>query len=233
MLLPVLSKAKARAMQASCGSNLRQLSIAWTMYATDNGGRLVESYPYDNPNVWVRGDMTKESEATNTALIQAGKLFSYNQNVSIYRCPTDRGTSVDGQRLRTVRSYSMNSFMGARDPSLPPIPTTASPSYIPFFAKESDLALHNASELFVLIDEDERSINDGFFITDPSAHIWFDFPTIASHRHRFSYTISYADGHAKAWKLSDPRTRQVVRNSTEQANNPDLQHLARSATVPK
>jgi len=80
LLLPVLSKAKARAMQASCSANLRQLGYAWQMYAIDNGGRLVESYPNnDNPNVWVKGDMTKPTEATNTSLLEAGKLYSYHK----------------------------------------------------------------------------------------------------------------------------------------------------------
>jgi prepilin-type N-terminal cleavage/methylation domain-containing protein/prepilin-type processing-associated H-X9-DG protein len=37
MLLPALAKAKARAHQAQCTSNLRQLSIAFEMYTGDNG----------------------------------------------------------------------------------------------------------------------------------------------------------------------------------------------------
>lgn len=233
LLLPVLSKAKARAMQASCSANLRQLGYAWQMYAIDNGGRLVESYPNnDNPNVWVKGDMTKPTEATNTSLLEAGKLYSYHKAVSIYHCPTDRGTLIEGERIQTVRSYSMNSFMGARDPSLAPIPSTAS-KFVPFFAKDSDIALHRPSELFVLIDEDEKSINDGFFVTDPNARIWFDFPSIASYRHQFTYTLNFADGHAQLWKLHDRRTRDVFRGPTEQFGNTDLQRLARVATVPK
>ena len=35
MLLPALSKAKSKAQQAKCTSNLRQISIGTTMYATD------------------------------------------------------------------------------------------------------------------------------------------------------------------------------------------------------
>src|SRR5580698_6680073 len=41
MLLPALSKAKLKAMGATCMSNQKQLALAWTMYADDNQGRLV------------------------------------------------------------------------------------------------------------------------------------------------------------------------------------------------
>src|SRR5215211_2818677 len=58
LLLPVLGKAKMKAQQTRCTSNLRQLGYAWVMYYNDNNGRLVESYPVGNSNAWVLGDMT-------------------------------------------------------------------------------------------------------------------------------------------------------------------------------
>ena len=45
MLLPALSKAKARAMRMYCVSNLRQLAYGWKMYSGDNNDRLVSAYP--------------------------------------------------------------------------------------------------------------------------------------------------------------------------------------------
>ncbi len=45
MLLPVLSKAKLKAMGAACLSNQKQLALAWTMYADDNQGRIVGFEP--------------------------------------------------------------------------------------------------------------------------------------------------------------------------------------------
>jgi prepilin-type N-terminal cleavage/methylation domain-containing protein len=40
MLLPALARAKARAYQANCTSNLKQYALACSMYAQDNGDRL-------------------------------------------------------------------------------------------------------------------------------------------------------------------------------------------------
>ena len=70
--------------------------------------------------------MTIAAEAGDITFIQQGKLFHYgSQSTAIYHCPTDPGVVIDGTRVPTVRSYSMNCFMGYRDPRLAPIPTTA------------------------------------------------------------------------------------------------------------
>jgi prepilin-type N-terminal cleavage/methylation domain-containing protein len=229
LLLPILSRAKIKAQRTACFSNLHQLGFAWTMYSTDNNSSLVPSFP-GQPEVWVQGDMTKPAEAGNADLIKQGRLFHYSQSTSVYHCPTDRGQVFNGVSVPTVRSYSMNCFMGVRDATLPPIPETAN-NYVSFFAKESDL--RRPSELWVLLDEDERSINDGFFLTDPTAHMWIDFPAVSEHRHNFSYGLNFADGHSEIWRHSDPRTLQVSINKTEQSGNADLARLARASTTAK
>jgi len=229
LLLPILSKAKIKAQRTACFSNLHQLGVAWVMYSTDNNSALVPSYPAQ-PEVWVQGDMTKPNEAGNADLIRQGKLFHYSQSVSIYHCPTDPGQTFAGKTIPTVRSYSMNSFMGIRDSSLPAIPDTAN-NFVPFFAKESDL--RRPSELWVLLDEDERSINDGFFVTDPTGRMWIDFPAVSEHRHDFSYGLNFADGHSEIWRHADPRTQQLTVNKTEQSGNADLARLARASTTAK
>jgi len=230
LLLPVLGKAKIKAQRANCQSNLHQLGLAWEMYHIDNNGRLVESYPVNNKNAWILGDMRSPSEAENPELIRQGKLFPYNPNVALYRCPTDKGVEVDGRRLQTVRSYAMNSFMGSRDPALGYIPRSAD-GFVMFFAKDSEI--RRPAETWVLLDEDERSINDGFFVTDPTARVWVDFPASSQHRHSFSYALNFADGHSEVWTHTDQRTRRLNSNQTEQSGNPDLQRLARASSTPK
>ena len=41
MLLPALARAKQKAQGIECLSNLKQVVLAWTLYADDNNGNLV------------------------------------------------------------------------------------------------------------------------------------------------------------------------------------------------
>jgi len=118
----------------------------------------------------------------------------------------------------------MNAFMGGRTTKLGPIPQSAQ-NYIWFYRKDSEI--RRPSELWVLLDEDERSINDGFFVTDPTAREWLDFPALSAHRHNYSFGLNFADGHSKIWAVRDPRSRSVSHHKTEQAHNTDLEQLGR------
>lgn len=48
MLLPVLAGAKGRAQSVQCLGNLKQLQLAWQLYADDHDGRLVPNWYFDN-----------------------------------------------------------------------------------------------------------------------------------------------------------------------------------------
>ena len=175
--------------------------------------------------------MRNPSEVLNADLIRQGKLFAYNRDTTIYHCPTDQGVTIANKTVASVRSYSMNSFMGERGSSAPGlIPPTAS-AYVPYFTRDSEL--RRPSQLWVLLDEDERSINDGFFVTDPDARMWYDFPANSGHRHDFSFGLAMADGHSEVWRYRDPHSRSLRDNQTLQFDNSDLRRLANASTVPK
>src|SRR5262245_9959980 len=89
MLLPALSKAKAKAQVTTCLNNQKQLTLAWLLYAGDHDERLV----LNDPNIglgsqsWIRGYMNDNNlESTNKALIKLGLLYPYNDSTEIYRC---------------------------------------------------------------------------------------------------------------------------------------------------
>ena len=120
MLLPALAKAKAKGLKTACVSQLRQLTLAWTMYASDNGGSLPLNYYFNasggiNPDAWIRGSMDDNGaygqfepgalDSTNLNTIRAGKLFTYAPAVKAYRCPADRSATAG---VPKVRSYSIN-----------------------------------------------------------------------------------------------------------------------------
>src|SRR5436190_19199847 len=67
MLLPVLSRAKLKALSIRCMSNTKQLGLAWIMYAGDNQDKLP---PNGNGGTgakgWVDGTMTWGLDTDNT-----------------------------------------------------------------------------------------------------------------------------------------------------------------------
>jgi len=95
MLLPALGKAKTKAQGIQCMSNQRQLSLAWTLYAGDNGDNLVWNDLTADGSGWVRGILDynpANPHNTNLANLRDpkyAKLAPYTQAVGIYKCPGD------------------------------------------------------------------------------------------------------------------------------------------------
>lgn len=126
MLLPVLSKAKQRAQNIQCMSNLRQIMIGWKMYAGDNTDILPPNPDYNAYPRWVCGDMKGGTmnasaysgiDATNLLLLvdpTYSLLGPYLRNPALFRCPADLSTwstGAGGEKPR-VRSYSMSQAVG-------------------------------------------------------------------------------------------------------------------------
>src|SRR5436853_2699525 len=114
MLLPALAKSKTKAQGISCLNNLKQLNLAWYMYADDNNDKLVPNGT--GPQIgWIEGWLQTPQDATNVNLLKAprGMLWNYNQSLGIYKCPADQSVARLGNRILgpRVRSISMNGNM--------------------------------------------------------------------------------------------------------------------------
>src|SRR5438445_10608512 len=70
LLLPVLSRAKAKALGISCINDLKQLTTAAVLYAGDNQDAIPPNI-INSPNAWVGGDVSTVPGATNVADIYA------------------------------------------------------------------------------------------------------------------------------------------------------------------
>ncbi len=81
ILFPVFSRARAKARNASCQSNLKQIGTAIMMYAEDYDGFLPDSDPfYGSPN-------QPNFKTHGVGCCWAWALLPYVKNVEIFKCP--------------------------------------------------------------------------------------------------------------------------------------------------
>jgi len=196
LLLPALGKAKARAQSINCLNNLKQLGLAWTMYAGDYQDRLV-SNELLTTNAWIGGNIDSLPDATNVLNIMNGKLYPYNSSLAIYHCPTDTLMPPDLRPLMRgklrVRSYSLQGRMGGSDDQ-----SGVLGAEYPMRRKMSDITSPGPSSALVFIEEGYVSIDDGYFaVRAPGVMIWQNSPTV---RHNKASELAFADGHAEIWK---------------------------------
>ena len=209
MLLPALSRAKMKAQSINCMSNLKQLALAWTMYADDFGGRLVTNNDGMNRDSWVGGwleiNPPSSPDNTNVLLIKSpiGKLWDYNQSLGIYRCPADHSMAViAGKKLPRTRSISMNGHMNG----------SVNWSYDPgfhYYRKSTDIVAPSPAQAWVFVDEREQSIDDGFFlqfVSTRNGNAIDQWGNLAAIYHNGAAGFSFADGHAEIHKWLDAPT---------------------------
>jgi prepilin-type N-terminal cleavage/methylation domain-containing protein/prepilin-type processing-associated H-X9-DG protein len=228
MLLPALSKAKAKAQGIGCLNNGRQMQLAWTMYAHDYQDWMVSSLH------WVAGwlDFSSSHENTNTMLMmnpQQSHLAPYTATHEIYKCPADRSAvTIGGRSHPRVRSYAMNSWMEG-DPSTPSMygkPAVKDSNegnrgdgrMYYRFGKTTSIIYPPPSAAWVLVDEHPDGINDGWMAvrmyTDGRAY-WRDLP--ASY-HNGACGFSFADGHSEIKRWIEPSTLQPIRRQYNSFN---------------
>jgi prepilin-type N-terminal cleavage/methylation domain-containing protein len=82
ILFPVFARAKAKAQQNNCLSNVKQLTLAFLMYASDNDDYA--PLAQGNPNF---GD-------NKSGRLWATSIYPYVKNLQIYACPSAGGTGM-------------------------------------------------------------------------------------------------------------------------------------------
>jgi prepilin-type N-terminal cleavage/methylation domain-containing protein/prepilin-type processing-associated H-X9-DG protein len=219
MLLPALAKAKARAQNISCLSNMKQLGLCWIMYSADNYDKLVRNDLPTSSASWIAGDVTTFVGATNIANLENGKLYTYNTSVKIYQCPASlsdwpKGLARPPGSASMVRTVSLNIRMGGN----------INLGYVSLFSKAGDINKPGPAAALTFIDESINTIDDGVFaIPQDKPNLWQNSPTI---RHGSASTLSFADGHSESWKWRQLKTEQFLDvNATAATSLTELQRL--------
>ncbi len=226
MLLPALSKAKQKAHGIKCISNLKQLQLAWVMYADDHDDKLVPNL-LGNTNAWIGGNVNSLPGATNLIDIRNGRLWPYNNSYEIYRCPADiTPWKTGGKAVIRVRSVSMNGRMAGDEAG-----AFVNPG-VPFFRKSTEINRPSPAQANVFIDEEPSSIDDGFFAVRALPNVWLWQNTPAS-RHGKAGMLSFADGHAEIWRWREGDTANLKGlDRPARVGHRDLQRFKEATYIP-
>jgi len=247
LLLPVLSKAKARATAIECQGNLKQLQLAWQMYVNDHddfipgnnwwqeaGSNGMARCSLNWMTGWEDATLADNPDNTNTDLFmnsQWASLGDYTKSAAIYHCPASRVMVKEGnESFPIARTVAMNGWMGYTNR---PLDTD-----FQFLRKTTDLVKISPSDAFVFIDERDDSVDDGFFGVS-MVNISPTMVEIPSNFHGGVGPVTFADGHVELHRWRSPDTQfpqQIV--ATEKynfisvdADDPDLLWLQAHATT--
>jgi prepilin-type N-terminal cleavage/methylation domain-containing protein/prepilin-type processing-associated H-X9-DG protein len=132
ILFPVFAQARDKARQATCTSNMKQITLATLMYVQDYD----ETFPLtrglddgantDVNSVWDASPyLTTESPVTRS--LYANAIASYLKNWQVWTCPSSQVLNLFNEpeaNLGDIRfSYSLNGYLNAAPNSLPEVPS--------------------------------------------------------------------------------------------------------------
>jgi prepilin-type N-terminal cleavage/methylation domain-containing protein/prepilin-type processing-associated H-X9-DG protein len=205
MLLPALSRAKARALTIACLNNTKQLQVAYELYATDNANAPIENAVNgvkSQDAAWIFGnvqDIETYSGVTYNEHPAHGILWPYNKSYGIYKCPASRAFLTDSGRQKTPiihnRSYAVSVWLNSD------LDKDKDPEYVGKIAHRLSV-IRNPSTTSVFIEENQVSIDNGAmgFCRTNKGEIW-NPPTA---RHNNACNLSFLDGHAETFRWRGP-----------------------------
>lgn len=258
LLLPVLSKAKIRAQAITCMNHGKQMMLAMLLYTGDfedlfppnpDDGNTGQSYNWCPGQAGPGQPYEFDSDilADPTKCLIAPYIA---KNVAIFKCPADKRTgpstahSTRPQVVSAARTFSMSQAVGT-DPYTPssgrlPVRgrwldgthdhTRDGPWFT--YGKTTQIVRPSPSNLFVLLDENAKSLNDASFAMTmvPVGGKFLDGPGTY---HNFACGIAFADGHSEIHKWKDPRTAWQNGAEVYSPPNPDVTWLQERTSVLK
>lgn len=218
MLLPALAKAKLRAQAATCLSNQKQLALAWTMYADDNRGNMInfdtsESFvatipwrfaaPSPMPSTIGLSPQNKDIAILQEGFKQGG-LYQYAPNVNMLHCPADQRSTaaVVPSPTASPGTFAYGSYSGAGGLN--------GVVYSPDMALKKQTAILHPDQKFLWVEEnDPRGENLSSWVMNLGTAPAFSdskFVDSVASWHGNTSTFSWADGHAENHRWADNAT---------------------------
>jgi prepilin-type N-terminal cleavage/methylation domain-containing protein/prepilin-type processing-associated H-X9-DG protein len=201
ILIPALNRVKEQGKRAVCLNNLKQLALAWIMYADENDDKLVNGAAgYSNSNAtwgdhrnelaWVEqcwasdyqtgGQMPAEDQII---AIKQGALWPYVKDAKVYRCPTgSRGEMLTYAIMFSMNAVNHTETQGVRGAHI-----------------KRRTEITNPAPAYRLVFIDEGWVTPDAFAVYYAQEVWWDDAPV---RHGDGTNVSFADGHSdyKKWK---------------------------------
>lgn len=204
LLLPALSRAKARASSVKCSSNIKQVGLAFILYADDYDQSLPDLY-----TKWWTGSGVAGGGLWWWQLLSTnGYMVASSVSNNIWRCPA-------------VRDRDISTVFGARWEGYGPVESTI----IRYgFVVGGGTAQHSRrlteirrpSEIWLMGDTgvpyNPNKVPDSGYMTeivtfppDPVTHDWKNYipPKQPGCRHLTRANVAFVDGHNESWRYLD------------------------------
>ena len=189
ILFPVFSHVRENARRTVCVSNLKQLGLAWQMYAGDNDERACPSYqtgapddagyfPQPAPGVWT-----------------TGFLGVYTKDGTIHGCPDNPYKATSSSR--PYNGYGYNATYIGGDQIAQPAGMLVYPA-----CALSQIAAPSDTAVFSDAGHDAQHSNN--FLRAPSEAATYRNSGNTDFRHTLTASVCYADGHVKSVHSTAP-----------------------------
>jgi prepilin-type N-terminal cleavage/methylation domain-containing protein/prepilin-type processing-associated H-X9-DG protein len=212
ILLPALGRARESGKLIVCQSNLRQLTVAWMVYAQSNNEQMCYPFMYQThksgmwamketwiwapynaqtnqsvmPDIYYEAAAIKPTREEEFESIRRGTLYRYAQNVKAFHCGNDK---------IHWNSYSIPDCLNGEWQFAGPTTTK------PWQVLNKTLQIKSPAMRYVFLeDADPRTYVEDSFELYIKLDIWSDPVSVA---HLGKSGFAFADGHAEQRRWSD------------------------------
>ncbi|MDO9465169.1 MAG: prepilin-type N-terminal cleavage/methylation domain-containing protein [bacterium] len=195
ILLPALSKAREKGRGAVCISNLKQISLAFIMYADDNDGWYPPASSQDNNRRW-HGE--RPDASSPFVISEQTPIYPYLKNKEIRACPSFKKYLATGAVAyeEGCGGYGYNcQYIGGTPDAWP----------FPFLTPAKDKEIKNSTETIMLTDVailNSGQIIEYSYVEAPTNEHWGSNNDPSIHfRHNGKANVAWCDGHVTSERL--------------------------------